>query len=126
MHRFKFRCWDNIGKCMVDWLCMRQVAFNQGEISLMHRLFTDYSGDKIMMQYTGLEDKYGKEIYESDWCLCKNAEGRSFKALVVFIDGCFELHSSQPLMSSPNPKRDYLKCLTVNHAVEVIGNKYED
>jgi len=70
MREIKFRAWDNKGKVILDWLCIRQSAFNRGDTQLMYDVFTapsfvDDCGF-MLMQYTGLKDKNGKEIYEGD------------------------------------------------------------
>lgn len=67
MREIKFRAWDNNEKkiitvCELDWYAPEMTLF-------VHNRLDDggKSGDRfIVMQYTGLKDKNGVEIYESD------------------------------------------------------------
>lgn len=76
---------------------------------------TDTVKDIVLIQYTGLKDNNGKKIYEGDV-----VKVGIFTYQVIFSDGCFDVIGIQ------NDKRDYLKCIVVNHAGIVIGNIYEN
>ena len=77
-------------------------------------------------QFTGFLDNKEKKIFEGDPCDVHLADGSHTIAHVYFIDGCFELWFISPVVINGEYRtRDYLKCYVVNHAVEVIGKKYE-
>ncbi len=58
MREIKFRCWSKAAKMMWNWEIsgIRQFSLER-EID---------NEDSILMQFTGLKDKNGKEIYEGD------------------------------------------------------------
>lgn len=66
MREIKFRAWD---KTLGVMSVVRSWDFAHGDIELGKELAPDaYKGeyDVILMQFTGLKDKNGKEIYEGD------------------------------------------------------------
>jgi hypothetical protein len=74
MEPFKFRAWDNKGKCMLDWLCITQTAFNrldQHGRGLMYTILTNQATAQddfgfVVMPYSGLHDSNDNPIYAGD------------------------------------------------------------
>ncbi|MEE0865539.1 MAG: YopX family protein [Clostridia bacterium] len=110
MREIKFRLWNDYDKKMLNWsyLLERNLA----------NIFTLPSYKKWLMQYTGLKDKNGKEIYEGDIVRTHYiGEIGVENDEVIFDRGCFCVNYSE----------DYHPLLNeVNHCSEVIGNIYEN
>ena len=83
MRQIKFRAWDTVNHVMKDW----NYVASQFDL-------TDLFGNSrfIPLQYTGLKDKNGNEIYEGD---CDDAGN-----VVEFSFGCWNLNGDRPLDNS--------------------------
>ncbi len=103
MREIKFRAWDGTGSIMFSDVHKR---IDFCEILHIPDHFT-------VMQYTGLKDKNGKEIYEGD--IQDYGNGRI--VVVEFKDGCFGLRM---------PNGDFEKTWVRPDQFKVIGNVYEN
>ena len=108
MRKIKFRAWIKEDKEMVE-----VYNINFVESTINDNLFG--FDDVILMQYTGLKDKNGKEIYEGD--IVKNVINGSILRVefgtwgITFING-----EGQSVFPKNNGKLE----------LEVIGNIYEN
>jgi uncharacterized phage protein (TIGR01671 family) len=122
----KFRIWDIENKEMLKVQELDfEPTFYGGRIAIRPDQYNDYfdTEDMILMQYTGLHDKNGKEIYEGDIVYCQTKYGKA-KAIIKFIDGKFVAYWDSILTHPQNGH--CIACYEINKRFEVIGNIYED
>lgn len=129
MREIKFRAWDEERKRMLYFEPLKVTWFYEddyridayeaegtviGRGGMVHDDYSASSPQSIIMQYTGLKDKNGKEIYEGDIILFSNNRRH-----IKFDRGSFTMYYGDCRMS---PLSDYV----VENRVEVIGNIYEN
>ena len=119
----KFRIWDIENK---EMLKVQELDFEStfygGRIAIRPDQYNDYfdTEDMILMQYTGIDDKNGKEIYEGDIVVDKedevmgeitwNEEEASFYFSILYENGTYEEEKLNDWAS----------------VLEVIGNIYDN
>lgn len=116
MREIKFRAWD--GERMIS--LSRAIQYGlvfvlQNNIDKCNTLEI-YDEDICLMQYTGLKDKNGNEIYEGD-ILHHNVYGT---LEVIFDDGSFKLKDDFYSCNDGIIKQKRIKYF------EIIGNIYEN
>ena len=120
MREIKFRAWD---KEITKMLHNVETGFSMGSC-FGDVLYEVDKGKMILMQYTGLKDKNGKEIYEGDIC-------RAAKSFICSIS--FDLYDGIIIIWAYMNARSKLigemtEPMWKNHevSIEVIGNIYEN
>ena len=136
----KFRAWDGKNMIIFDnfefqntngfWGGNREVWAMQsffciGKSKGAGYFHSDFAEniDLKPMQFTGLKDKNGKEIYEED---IVNDEELG-KGIVIFQSGCFfMMYDAETNMEFLGIKTDRFGRLQEKRIVEIIGNIYEN
>lgn len=137
MRDIKFRAWDNKNKRLVRFDVRKLVGHWSGDIFdyetqevIAHETSigeTTLISDAPLMQYTGLKDKNGVEIYEGD--ILRNNK-HCDQAVEVYWKGC-EIADDNWIKFGEWGFRKAESDARVNyaiyqHAVEVIGNIHEN
>lgn len=120
MREIKFRAWDEDSMWFVSSMHYdaQKGGMVLGRVSDGGECF--HGGDAILMQYTGLKDRNGKEIYEGDIVSWQHYEAEheiQRAAPVTFENGCFYTiwQDSKYRLGGWKAK-----------AIEVIGNIYSN
>ena len=134
MREIKFRAWDKEERVMgevtrldemvyVEYLSSKPVTSCLHCAGLKCSHPHKYISNTIeLMQYTGLKDRYGKEIYEGDIVELANGQRRQiayaycWARYMLSLDGenCIEYLET------------YCEPITYSRNIEVIGNIYEN
>ena len=110
MREIKFRAWDKRHNQMVLWIDLADIPYARE--NFFH--YTDK--EQVFMQFTGLLDKSGVEIWESD-ILESNDKLRKYKVVYNNNAGAWYLEGLGEAWCDPIPRWD---------SFEVNGNIYEN
>jgi uncharacterized phage protein (TIGR01671 family) len=122
----KFRAWHKDLKKMFK---IGQITLEEGTWNFEPNdrgfigMSIPYQPSFVLMQYTGLHDKNGKEIYDGDIVYCQTKYGKA-KAIIKFIDGKFVAYWNSALTHPENGH--HIACYEINKRFEVIGNIYDN
>ena len=111
MREIKFRAWNKETKEI-------EYMENSNTLPLLALFNLENCGSRIFMQYTGLLDKNGKEVFVGDIVSPINFNGSYRDAIIKFKNGCF-------IVESMGMCKDY-ECLGDKIGFKIIGNIWEN
>jgi uncharacterized phage protein (TIGR01671 family) len=127
MREIRFKVWCIDGNCWIDLYDINRYSDTNFEGESLHSLgctiYNYPTNEFILVQYTGLKDKNGKEIYEGDIIKITTKDDVIYST-IYFKSGGF-------IFTDPQGSRHligwYLDWLSPESGyVEVVGNKFEN
>ena len=125
MREIKFRAWDKENKEMLDVQELDYEDSYDGQPMIRTTKYSDYfdTEEMLLMQYTGLKDKNGKEIYEGDIVKFRFKEDREeFPDLIGYIEYQSTFAAFRIMSNQGSFKID----ITEIKFIEKIGNIYNN
>jgi len=122
MKEIKFRAWDKQKKIETNWKCYDNMFYFMDKYTGVW-IRDDEFERFVLLQYTGLKDRNGIEIYEGDigrWYIAKGNEFILFEVLWIEEEARF-----MGRYKDEYGNYRFISLINSDKGLEIIGNIYE-
>ena len=122
MREFKFRAWSKLLNKMLSHEDLNKTLKDLTKIEYIAGIFLPLNSDVEVMQYTGLKDSNGNEIYEGDIVKIEDYFGEDIIGRVIYDEA-----TAGYVFHKGNERNYFQMTLDLEDYVHyVIGNIYEN
>jgi len=118
MQEIKYRAWDTKEKRYLLYASYLILNWNNGKV--FDRTIGDYTDRYIFEQFTGKQDKNGKNIYEDDICKITRFENQFIIGKIYFGSGSYCITDGVAICSTN--ELSHIK----SNIIEIIGNIHQN
>ena len=123
MRDIKFRAWHELNKRMIDLKAITPLALNLDTDGL----FIPFSDGLKLMQFTGLKDRNGQDIYEGDLLKAQDPYGENQKVFPVEMkDGVYQIEWHGMFQGGETDVTAIYYAMQSDFTFEVVGNVYQN